>query len=1006
MPQVVGLAVSALTGGGIFGAVGQLLAGVALSALSQVVFAQDAPKGPGVVTQSTTRGETTPQSIMLGRYATEGNLAAPVMKAEGKWHTIVVDLSDHAIEGVTRLYLDGEEMDFGLPDGTVINQHTSTSLGEHDAGNGFAAQNAEYRGSKGQPLVYVRVFDGRQTEADPILLAKHGAEEKRPWKPDMRFRGVPYAVVEAYVGGTKEKVLRGIPGVRFEVQGAALYDPRRDGSVGGSGPHRWGQPGTYEYTANPPVMIYNILRGIELEDGSVFGGKSVAAEDLPLDIWIPQMDRADERVGIGGGKVQARYEAGYEIRMATGTPGVNGQTAVEVVQELLKACDGRVAEVAGSWIIRCGRPDAPILSITDADVIVSAEQGFDDEPGGGTLTTAVAGTYISPRAQWEPKESPIRVDGGIEGRIGRRYADSIDFNAVFAGQQAQRSMKYLLRDAQRLRTHTIVLSAKALGVLQLDTIVWSSVLHSYDAKRFEVASRNIDWMSMNITFVIREVDPTDHDFVESELIETESPAGGPEPRAAITVQNPAASPWSVPDKNGNPVAPAIRGTYTPDPIWDRVDWKLFLAADGRLVNDGTVGEPEDGEVIISGIVAQGTDYLLRFYPTARRLKTRPSDLLPVTTPGIGLAEAMIDLGLLTKIDEAAQEKADVAQALAQQFGQATSDVRLTINGRFGTGDLSGWRAASGTSATMVARVPDGAGTLGEMPAPYAVRLDTSGATGARAQLIADQLVPVTPGATLFGTVRAAPIGDGANPTLSLQPRFFDVAGQFLETPPMAQDVLSFGAWKQISGSIAVPPSAVFAGPAAAVDKGSGLRDAMVTALRFRLRESGAQILERDSVTTEELAHRAVVSRDWARAGGIVNLLNQAQTDCISRPFDRAEGHSARITASVLLQWEAAATAPNGQSFPHPFEIDFTIRRHLTKGLFLPFNNETWTLEYTATPSSRFSELVIFEFEDGDTVGGDYTYSLTAFPRGVADGHLDILRVRQRALLCEQFKKAT
>ena len=138
-------------------------------------------------------------------------------------------------------------------------------------------------------LAWVKYYDGTQTSADPYLLAQYGAYPNRPWTSDMIGRGLCYAIVTFR---HNPEVWNGFPRVRFEMGGIPLYDIRKDSTAGGSGTHRWATPSTWEQTSNPMVMIYNIMRGITLTDGTVWGGR-VAAADLTPASFMAAMNECD-----------------------------------------------------------------------------------------------------------------------------------------------------------------------------------------------------------------------------------------------------------------------------------------------------------------------------------------------------------------------------------------------------------------------------------------------------------------------------------------------------------------------------------------------------------------------------------------------------------------------------------------------------------------------------------------------------------------------------------------
>ena len=125
-------------------------------------------------------------------------------------------------------------------------------------------------------FAWCRFKDGSQTVVDPMLLDKYGSAGARPWEATMVGRGVAYAVM-TYLWRDSPQIWDGRPTEKFVVKGIRLYDPRKDTTAGGSGAHRYGTTSTHEWSDNPVVMIYNLLRGIQIRGGHVYGGGFAAA---------------------------------------------------------------------------------------------------------------------------------------------------------------------------------------------------------------------------------------------------------------------------------------------------------------------------------------------------------------------------------------------------------------------------------------------------------------------------------------------------------------------------------------------------------------------------------------------------------------------------------------------------------------------------------------------------------------------------------------------------------
>ena len=199
--------VAALGGTAVLGTVGAALVsiavGLAISALSYAIFGgNEKPKNGGIQTQTTTAGDSTPQSFILGMYATAGNLAAPEMShgvdGDHRYLTRVMDLSDVPLTGFEYLIIDGVRVDFSLSDSSEY---------------GRAATTADYAG-----YVWVRVKSGSQTTADAMLLAKYSAAAERPWTAAMVGLGVSYIVV-TFRGVSEPPLWKGRPDVKAVVSG-------------------------------------------------------------------------------------------------------------------------------------------------------------------------------------------------------------------------------------------------------------------------------------------------------------------------------------------------------------------------------------------------------------------------------------------------------------------------------------------------------------------------------------------------------------------------------------------------------------------------------------------------------------------------------------------------------------------------------------------------------------------------------------------------------------------
>lgn len=546
---------------GFFGAVGSTAIGsfllrtaasFALSALSGALMGKPKQAKPGIATESTMTGATNPQTIIFGEYATAGTLVCPPMthghrgKKSMDYLTYVIDLADYPIEALKNVYIGEEECSFLIDDGLY----------------GKEVNSDEYRGR-----AWLRWHDGRQSEADPMLVQVYGKYE-RPWTPQHVLKGVAYAVLTFK---HDEKKTDGMPEVLFTLAGARLYDPRNDSTVGGSGTQRFFDPSTHRYSGNPVVMIYNLMRGLRLADGAVYGLR-VPAEELPLDRWVAAMNVCDEQEELrinGESSFEPKYRAGLEFSV--------DQEPLDVIQTLLTACSGQIADCGGAWNITVGPAGFPRAHFTDADIITTSDQDFEPFRGLADTYNGAHASYPSPYVKWKPKDAPPFYNREWEEEDdGRRLTATLNLNAVISGYQAQRLMREMVSDNRRWTSHTLTLRPGALGLLPLDTVTWTSARNGYDRKLFEIARKTVDPQTLCVTLQLRVRTPADYEYDYEELEPIVNPSGPWKKEDGATPPGEGGSP---PDGSYDGLVPT-----RPDPV------KAHLVA----VHDRAVSESRDG----------------------------------------------------------------------------------------------------------------------------------------------------------------------------------------------------------------------------------------------------------------------------------------------------------------------------------------------------------------------------------------------------------------------------
>ena len=582
---------------------------VGLSLLAKAVRGKPKVQQSGIQTDVTTTGGTTPQKFILGRYATGGQLVAPPMSYGSAGDTpnayLVYVIALSAAPGVTlsRVIVDDDYIGLGT---------AGANWGKPATGDlaGFA---------------WVDFKDGTQTAAHPDLIAAFSGAPDRPWSSDMIGPGTAYAVCRFLFNRER---FSGLPSVRFELIGIPLYDPRADSTAGGSGAQRWATPATWAQTQNPAVMIYNILRGIRMPDGQVWGGEATEA-DLPFAVWAAAMNECDVVVDTITGGTSPQYRAGFEVAV--------DMTPADVIDEILKTCSGQLVEIGGVWKLRCGAPGLSVLSITDDDVIASQPEDYEPFPGLSETWNGITSTYPEPDSLWESKDAPPRFDATWEAADGgRRLVAELSLPACSYRGQVQRLMAQSIADHRRFRSHRLSLPPEAAVLEPLDAIAWTSARNGYTGKVFEVTGLVDNLATLTQTLMLRERDSADYAWSPGSYLATIPAAPGVTPPAAQSVPGWAVSSTAI-DDGASDRRPSISLQWSAASAIDArgIVWELRRIGGAGIVTTGTHSVIASGLLRLTEGVLAATAYEVR----GRLIVDRPTEWTawtPVTTPDVRL----------------------------------------------------------------------------------------------------------------------------------------------------------------------------------------------------------------------------------------------------------------------------------------------------------------------------------------------------------------------------------
>lgn len=654
----------------------RLATSVALSALSTALGPKPKkPTIPGLRTDATLSGGINPEGFVLGRFAVNGVLAAPWMshgtagKTPNAYLNYVIEL-----QGVPGAELDG-----------VLVNGEAVPILEDDPHPDYGRR----LGGRFEGRAWVRYHDGSQTEADAMLLAKYPAPLARPWTSDMVGHGIAYVVLTCQYD---REVFTAFPTAQWVLKGLRLYDPRKDSTAGGSGSQRWANPATWTFTENQAVMIYNVLRGITLPGGEVWGG-GIPAEDLPFAVGAAAMDACDEPVDDGDGGTEPQFRAGREVFVDDEPFGV--------IEALLDTCCGKLAERGGVWTIRVGAPALPVLDFTDDDLLADAPDTYAPFPRLTEIYNAISATWTSEADAWQPRDAEALTNPAWEAEDdGRRLMASVELGPVTSGTQVQRLMAAMITDHRRMRVHQVVLPPVAIALDVLDTVAWTSASNGYTAKLFEVVRIERELQTGRVAVTLREIDP--EDFEPAAVIPVAPVDSAPALPAAQGVPGWTVAPWTVKDAGSNDRRPALRCTWDADAADDARGLRIALRLNGAA-GDGSevaVADLRAGEYIVTEVLPD-TAYQAR----ARLVVDRPtawSAWKGATTPDLRILEADLADATMGAIVDATSDALAVDYEAAQDavtdaIAAARAAVVADGNPGFELG-FDGWRSGEAVSA--------------------------------------------------------------------------------------------------------------------------------------------------------------------------------------------------------------------------------------------------------------------------------------------------------------------
>lgn len=339
----------------------------------------------------------------------------------------------------------------------------------------------------------IRDGDPDQT-VDPLILADFPATPAT-----FRQRGHAAAVLKFHYGSSGDEFLKlwgnvQIPNVLFDVEGAPVYDPRDPTQ------RMWEDPADIE-DVNDAMATWKYSNTASLVQADYlvqpYGGRQHPSV-MRWDKIADSADFDDELVGLKDGGFQKRFTIDGVI--------LKSQPRDQVMQGMLTANRGFIAQSRGQVWPTSSRPSAPVMTIHEG-VMVGGFQFRASAPK-AALVNKVRSRFIAPDREFNLSDGPLRIRTDYETADGETLEQTLQLSFTSTHQRAQRLAKAFLEQSRigRTLTCTIRLSA-GLGLEAGDCVRVASNYYSQMNGLYQVAQAGFAEDSSVIALSLTEYDP-------------------------------------------------------------------------------------------------------------------------------------------------------------------------------------------------------------------------------------------------------------------------------------------------------------------------------------------------------------------------------------------------------------------------------------------------------------------------------------------------------------------
>lgn len=330
---------------------------------------------------------------------------------------------------------------------------------------------------------------GAIPEADALEPQWAGAPD---WGPDYKLSGWAAIGWSFLFDKDGKRFASGIDPIAAYGRWVKVYDPRKDSTFpGGSGSHRLGVESTYEWSENPALHAGTYAYGRYINGKRVFG-IGMPADGIDWNVVAAWANTCDDN--------------GWTIFGVIYEPGDRWQNLKDICY-----AGGAEPVPGGVLTFKYSAPKVPLDTITIDDLVTDDEMSVVTmQPYRDRLNTVIP-KYRSPDHDWELIDAAAVVNTEFLEDDGEEKRDVWPFNFVKNIDQAAQLAAYRLFDSREISPITVVCKPRLRHYRPGDClhITWDELGLDHDVV---ILSRNIDPVSMKVTFELMTETPEKHAF--------------------------------------------------------------------------------------------------------------------------------------------------------------------------------------------------------------------------------------------------------------------------------------------------------------------------------------------------------------------------------------------------------------------------------------------------------------------------------------------------------------